>query len=136
MNNLLERTGATTTQMDEHISSFYGLTTKVLGDLGDLAGRSSTVHGRSLVEAVDLLDKSNRRTEDVVNERRTRARQPDDRRSTPAPRISISGSSASPPCSTSRSPRRKAARATSPASSPKRARKARARSPSSTRRSA
>ena len=70
MNNLLERTGATTTHMDEHISSFYGLTTKVLGDLGDLAGQFD-LHGKSLVEAVELLDKSNRRTEDLINERRT-----------------------------------------------------------------
>jgi predicted nucleic acid-binding Zn-ribbon protein len=68
MNSLLERTGATTTHMDEHISSFYGLTTKVLGDLGDLAGRFDT-HGRALVEAVELLDKSNHRTREVITER-------------------------------------------------------------------
>ena len=45
MNNLLERTGGTTTKMDEHIGSFYDVTSKVLGNLGDLAQQFDE-HGR------------------------------------------------------------------------------------------
>jgi hypothetical protein len=70
MNNLLERTGSTANHMDEHINSFYGLTTKVLGDLSELSGQFGQ-HGRSLAEAVELIDTSNRRTEEAVADRRT-----------------------------------------------------------------
>jgi hypothetical protein len=66
---LIERTGTTTGRMDENITSFYTLTSKVLGDLGDLAGHFEG-HGRSLASAVELLDKSNHHTVDAVNQRR------------------------------------------------------------------
>ena len=70
MNQLIERTGTTTGRMDENITSFYALTSKVLGDLGDLAGHFEG-HGQALASAVDLLDKSNHRTEETISDRRS-----------------------------------------------------------------
>ena len=70
MNQLIERTGTTTGRMDENLTSFYTLTSRVLGDLGDLAGHFQG-HGQALASAVEMLDKSNRRTEDSVNDRRS-----------------------------------------------------------------
>ena len=46
------------------------MTAKVLNDLGELATQFNT-HGRSLAEAVELLERSNRRTEDGVAQRQT-----------------------------------------------------------------
>jgi hypothetical protein len=69
MNQLIERTGTTTGRMDDNITSFYNLTSKVLGDLGALAGHFEG-HGRTLVSAVELLDKSNNRAADAINDRR------------------------------------------------------------------
>jgi hypothetical protein len=70
MNQLIERTGTTTGRMDENLTSFYALTSKVLGDLGDLAGHFEG-HGQALASAVDLLDKSNHRTEETISDRRS-----------------------------------------------------------------
>jgi len=69
MNQLLERTGATATKMDDHIGSFYGLTTKTLHDLTDLAQQFDT-HGRALAQAVELVELSNRRTDETIDARR------------------------------------------------------------------
>jgi hypothetical protein len=69
MNQLLERTGDTTHKMDDHIGSFYGLTTKVLRDLTELATQFDT-HGRSLAQAVELVELSNRRADDTLGARR------------------------------------------------------------------
>jgi hypothetical protein len=69
MNNLLERTGATTTRMDEHISGFYEVTGKVLENLGDLAARFNS-HGRELADAATMLSNSNHETESAVADRR------------------------------------------------------------------
>ena len=69
MNEVSERSGVTSTQMDQHISSFHSITGKALVDLGQLAGQFDS-YGRSLAEAVSLVDKSNRRTDETVNERR------------------------------------------------------------------
>jgi len=69
MNNLLERTGATTSSMDEHIGSFYGVTQQVLGNLGDLAQQFDT-HGRTLSEAVVQLENAHQRTGGAVTEHR------------------------------------------------------------------
>ena len=57
------------TQVDQHISSFHAVTNKALSDLGGLATQFEA-HGKGLVEAVALLDKSNRRTDDNLTERR------------------------------------------------------------------
>src|SRR5436305_43563 len=69
MNQLLERTGDTTTRMEDHIASFYGLTTKALKDLTELAQQFGT-HGRALAQAVELVELSNRRTDDNLGTRR------------------------------------------------------------------
>src|SRR5262249_39842600 len=67
---LLEKSGSTTTKMDEHVGTFQRITGKVLTDLGGLAGQFDN-HGRLLAAAVELVDKSNRRTEDSIQERST-----------------------------------------------------------------
>jgi hypothetical protein len=55
--------------VDEHIGKFHNVTSRVLGDLSQLAAQFET-HGRALADAVELIDRSNRRTEDSLNERR------------------------------------------------------------------
>jgi len=70
MNQLIERTGTTTGRMDDSITSFYSLTSKVLGDLGELAGHFNG-HAQALTSAVELLDKSNRHTENMVGDGRS-----------------------------------------------------------------
>jgi archaellum component FlaC len=69
MNELTERSGAAGNQVEENIGKFHNVTTRVLGDLAQLATQFET-HGRGLAEAVDLIDRSNRRTEDTLSERR------------------------------------------------------------------
>ena len=70
MNEVAERSGVASNQVDQHIASFHTATSKVLIDLGQLAGNFEQ-HGRSLVEAVALIEQSNRRTEETFGERRT-----------------------------------------------------------------
>jgi hypothetical protein len=69
MNNLLEKTGATTTRMDQHIGGFYEITGKVLENLGDLAAKFNQ-HGRELADAATMLSTSNQETEQAVADRR------------------------------------------------------------------
>jgi hypothetical protein len=69
MNEVTEKAGVSSTLVDQHISSFHAVTNKALQDLGGLATQFEG-HGRGLVEAVALLDKSNRRTEENLTERR------------------------------------------------------------------
>ncbi|MGZ5834841.1 MAG: apolipoprotein A-IV repeat region-like domain-containing protein [Xanthobacteraceae bacterium] len=69
MNNLLEKTGATTTRMDQHIGGFYEVTGKVLENLGDLASKFNQ-HGRELSDAATMLSTSNQETEQAVADRR------------------------------------------------------------------
>ncbi len=69
MNEVAERSGVASNQVDQHISAFHGATSKVLGDLSQLAGQFDQ-HGRSLAEAVALVDASNRRTNETLGERR------------------------------------------------------------------
>ncbi|MPZ57965.1 MAG: hypothetical protein GEU91_16005 [Rhizobiales bacterium] len=69
MNELTERSGTASNQVETHITEFHSVTTRALGDLSQLAGQFDT-HGRSLAEAVALLDLSNRRTEDTVADRK------------------------------------------------------------------
>ena len=70
MNEVAERSGVASNQVDQHIVSFHTVTSKVLSDLGQLAGNFEQ-HGRSLAEAVALVDQSNRRTEETLGERRS-----------------------------------------------------------------
>ena len=68
MNELTAKSGATTGKIEQHLGSFNTVTSRVLTDLGDLADQFST-HGRTLSEAVELLDSSNRKTEETVGAR-------------------------------------------------------------------
>ncbi len=70
MNKISEQSGAATSKVDEQIGKFSSVTARVLGDLGQFATQFDA-HGRGLAEAVDLIDRSNRRTEDALTERRT-----------------------------------------------------------------
>ena len=118
MNNLLERTGATTTSMDEHIGSFYDVTQQVLGNLGDLA-QQFDAHGRALSGAVTELERfqpagRNHRRRPARHARHAGrgARRPH-RRSRRAAEAVLR------PCSTSRSWRPRGVRATSREPSPR-----------------
>ena len=69
MNQLLERTGDTTTRMEDHIGSFYGLTTKALRDLTELSGHFEG-HARALSQAVETVETSNRKSDETLGARR------------------------------------------------------------------
>jgi len=69
MNEVTASTGDVTGRVETNIANFRDITTQVIGDLGQLA-RQFDVHGRELAKAVELIDHSNQRTEDSVNERR------------------------------------------------------------------
>ncbi len=69
MNELMHRSGATGAKAEEHIGKFHNMTARVLGDLSQLAAQFEA-HGRGLAEAVDLIERSNRRTEESLGERR------------------------------------------------------------------
>jgi hypothetical protein len=66
---LLESTHATTGKLDRQVSSFYGLTSRVLGDLGELAMQFDG-HGKALADTVALLEKANDDTMASVSERK------------------------------------------------------------------
>jgi hypothetical protein len=66
---LLDAAGAATGKLDRQVSSFYGLTTRVLGDLGELAVQFDG-HGKALAEAVALLEKANDNGVASVTERK------------------------------------------------------------------
>jgi hypothetical protein len=70
MNEVASKTGVANNQVEQHISSFKSVTGQTLNDLQQLAGQFDT-HGRALAEAVALVDRSNRRTEGALMERRT-----------------------------------------------------------------
>jgi hypothetical protein len=68
MNELSNKSGATTSKVEQHLGAFNTVTTKVLRDLGELSTQFAT-QGRSLAEAVQLLEMSNRRSEETVSSR-------------------------------------------------------------------
>src|ERR1700683_2205890 len=70
MNDLNSKSDASTSMMERHAGAFNAVTGKALRELSELAGQFNQ-HGRSLAEAVELLDKSNRRAEESVSARRT-----------------------------------------------------------------
>src|SRR6202040_1044457 len=69
MNEVTQKTGAANSQVERHIASFQALSTKTVTDLSQLAGQFDS-HGRSLAEAVTLVDQSNRRAEGSIGDRR------------------------------------------------------------------
>jgi len=68
MSDLTSKSGETTSKVEQHLGTFNNVTAKVLHDLGDLADQFSS-HGRTLADAVELLDTSNRRTDDSIASR-------------------------------------------------------------------
>jgi hypothetical protein len=69
MNELTERSGNASGEVEHHIAQFHTITTRVVADLSQLSGQFDS-HGRSLAQAVTLLEESNQRAEDTVAERR------------------------------------------------------------------
>jgi hypothetical protein len=68
MNELSNKSGATTSKVEQHLGTFNTVTAKVLRDLSELSTQFAT-QGRSLAEAVQLLEMSNRRSEETVGSR-------------------------------------------------------------------
>jgi hypothetical protein len=68
MNELSNKSGATTAKVEQHLGTFNTVTAKVLRDLSELSTQFAT-QGRSLAEAVQLLEMSNRRSEETVSSR-------------------------------------------------------------------
>jgi hypothetical protein len=65
MSDLSSKSGETTAKVEQHLGTFNNVTARVLNDLGGLADQFSS-HGRTLADAVELLDASNRRTDDSI----------------------------------------------------------------------
>jgi len=69
MNQLADRSGATSSKVEEQIESFRGVTSNVLREITAVAEQFDE-HGRALASAAELIDGSNRRTEQALAERR------------------------------------------------------------------
>jgi len=69
MNELLTRTGATTEKVGESVGSFQEISGKVLSELSEIVVQFDS-HGRSLSAMVEMIDTSNRRTDESVSARR------------------------------------------------------------------
>src|SRR6202007_342564 len=67
---LMEGADAATGKIDQHVSSFYGLTSKGVADLGELEVQFDG-HGRALADAVNMLDKSNKDSIVAVDNRKS-----------------------------------------------------------------
>ena len=128
--DILENANSTSGKMDEHVSAFYGMTSKVLGDLGDLAVKFED-HGRSLADTMATVEQSHRQSLTAVTDRQTTfegminmLNERSDDLDARLKRFSgtLESSSTSP----------RTAPATSRGSSPRRPRRARGRSPTST----
>jgi flagellar biosynthesis/type III secretory pathway protein FliH len=70
MSDLGNKSSVTTDKVEQHLGTFNSVTVKVLGNLGDLSSQFNA-HGRSLAEAVELLELSNRRAEETTASRHT-----------------------------------------------------------------
>ena len=69
MNEVTVSTGEATSRVENDIGTFREVTSRVISDLGQLAGEFDH-HGRDLARAAEMIELSNQRTEDTVNERR------------------------------------------------------------------
>ena len=69
MNDVGGKSDTAAAAVEKHLGTFNAVTRQVLGDLGELATEFNT-HGRSLAEAVELVEKSNRRSEESIGARR------------------------------------------------------------------
>ena len=70
MNDVAQKTGNANSEVERNIASFVATSGQAVIDLTQLAGQFDA-HGRSLAEAVALIDTSNRRTEGSLTERST-----------------------------------------------------------------
>ncbi len=68
MTDLSSKSGTTAAKVEQHLGNFNTITSKVLGQIGDLADQFSS-HGRTLADAVELLESGNRRTDESVAHR-------------------------------------------------------------------
>ena len=69
MHEVTERSGTAADRVSAHVTAFHRETSRALEDLSELAAQFES-QGRVLVQAVDLIDQSNRRSDEAVNERR------------------------------------------------------------------
>ncbi|MGE0566028.1 MAG: hypothetical protein AB7O50_16125, partial [Pseudolabrys sp.] len=69
MNRVNETTGAAGERVEQNIGAFREATSQVITDLGQLAGQFDA-HGRDLARAAEMIDTSNQRTDEAVNQRR------------------------------------------------------------------
>jgi Apolipoprotein A1/A4/E domain len=69
MNDLAAKSDASAGVIEQHVSTFNAATGRALRELTDLAAQFNG-HGRSLAEAVELLEKSNRRTDESIANKR------------------------------------------------------------------
>jgi Apolipoprotein A1/A4/E domain len=69
MHEVSASTGEAGERVERNITGFRDVTARAITDLGQLAEQFD-MHGRELAKAAEQIDTSNRRTEDVVNERR------------------------------------------------------------------
>lgn len=69
MKEITDRAGIANDQVATHVSEFHTTTAKVLDDLSQLAVQFDS-HGRTLVQAVDLIDKSNKQADSSMEDRR------------------------------------------------------------------
>jgi hypothetical protein len=70
MTDLSSKSGTTAAKVEQHLGNFNTVTTKALGQIGDLADQFSS-HGRALADAVELLEGGNRRAEETISQRQT-----------------------------------------------------------------
>ncbi len=69
MNEVTGTTTEVTTRVENNITGFREVTAQLITDLGQLANQFDE-HGRDLAQSIELMDRSNQRTEDAVNQRR------------------------------------------------------------------
>jgi Apolipoprotein A1/A4/E domain len=69
VNQLADRSGAASADMEQHIQAFHGVSGNVLREI-TAAAEQFEHHGNALASAAELIDTSNRRTDQVVAERR------------------------------------------------------------------
>jgi hypothetical protein len=69
MNDIGERSGAVNSRFEDQMKSFHGGTGAILRDIASAAEKFE-VQGKALASAAEQIDASNRRTEEVVTDRR------------------------------------------------------------------
>jgi hypothetical protein len=68
INDVADRSGSASSQMEAHIKSFHGVTSDVLRDITTLSQQFEE-RGRTLALAAETIDTANRRTEEVLGDK-------------------------------------------------------------------